>query len=155
MKKNRKDIKASKYAGKTIAVSGGFDPVHVGHLSMFEAAKKIVGPDGVLIVFVNSDKFLKNKKGRPFMRLPDRLRLIRAFATVDKVIPVIDSDMSICKTLMKYRPHVFANGGDRTKGNIPEYALCKKLKIKMIFNVGGKKIRSSSEFLADFSRTKK
>lgn len=140
----------SKHKGKTIAVSGGFDPIHVGHLKMFEHAKEIVGPSGKLIVFVNSDKFLIKKKGRPFMSLEDRMRIIEAMEVVDKVCAVVDSDQTVCETLRRYKPNLFANGGDRKLDNIPEVAVCKELGIKMIFNIGGEKIRSSSNLLEKY-----
>ncbi|MDP3881068.1 MAG: adenylyltransferase/cytidyltransferase family protein [bacterium] len=143
------------YKGKTLAVSGGFDPIHVGHLNMFEQAKELVGPSGRLIVFVNSDDFLIKKKGRQFMPLEDRMRLISAMKIVDEVFAVVDKDQSVCETLRKYKPDIFANGGDRNLGNIPEAAVCKELGIKMIFNIGGEKVRSSSRFLEKYSKSEK
>lgn len=153
MGKTRTAIK-NKYKGKTIAVSGGFDPLHVGHLKMFVSAKKLVGQKGRLIVFVNSDYFLSKKKGRPFMSQRDRLLLIKSVRFVDKVYSVVDKDMTVCKTLLKHRPDIFANGGDRNKGNIPEYDTCRELGIEMLFNVGGRKARSSSKLLEKYSKIK-
>jgi len=140
-----------EYLGKTIALSGGFDPVHTGHLDMFEHAREIVGEKGTVIVFVNSDDFLINKKGKSFMSLSERLRLIKAFETVDQAVPVIDTDESVCETLRQHQPDIFANGGDRTKENIPEDNVCKECNIEMIFNVGGGKTQSSSDLLKSFS----
>ena len=139
------------FQGKTIAVSGGFDPVHVGHLDMFEHAKSLVGQAGTLMVFVNSDDFLVRKKGKPFIPLEERMKIISAFRAVDKVVAVIDTDQTVCETLQKYKPDIFANGGDRTRDNIPEDAVCQKCNITMIFNVGGDKTQSSSELLKKFS----
>ncbi|MDP2788597.1 MAG: adenylyltransferase/cytidyltransferase family protein [bacterium] len=147
-------MKNNKYLGKTISVSGGFDPLHIGHLEMFKFAKKLVGEKGKLVVFVNTDSFLKKKKDKAFMKLRDRMRLIKALRGVDLVYPVIDKDTTVRKTLLKYMPDVFANGGDRTKNNIPEFTVCKKLDIEMLFNVGGKKTRSSSELLKNYSKKK-
>lgn len=147
-------MKNKKYLGKTIAVSGGFDPIHVGHLDMLKSAKKLVGQEGRLVVFINSDVFLKNKKSKAFMKLKDRLRLMQSIRYVDKVYPVIDLDMTVCKTIAKYKPDIFANGGDRTKYNIPEFTVCEKLGIEMVFNVGGKKVRSSSLLLKNYSKPK-
>ncbi len=138
------------YEGKTIAVSGGFDPLHGGHLDMFEEAKKIVGPTGKLVVFVNSDDFLVQKKGKPFMSLSERMRIIAGLRVVDEVIAVIDTDNSVCQTLEKFRPDIFANGGDRNKENIPEDAICTKFDITMLFNIGGGKTQSSSVLLKNF-----
>ncbi len=131
----------------TVAVSGGFDPIHVGHLRMFQEAKKL---GDRLIVFVNSDRFLEEKKGRGFMSVQDRIEIIKAFECVDDAIEVIDQDQSVCATLAHHKPAIFANGGDRKADNIPEYQVCEDLGIQMIFNVGGEKIRSSSELLEQY-----
>jgi len=133
-----------------VAVSGGFDPIHVGHLRMFQEAKKL---GDKLVVFVNSDDFLIRKKGYAFMDIEDRIELISGFDCVDEVILVIDDDHSVCKTLEKYKPDIFANGGDRRSGkDIPEYEICLKNGIKMVFNVGGDKIRSSTELCEKHKR---
>ncbi len=139
------------YSGKTIAVSGGFDPVHTGHLDMFEHAKNLVGDEGKVLVFVNNDNFLIRKKGKAFMSLAERARIVEAFSVVDEAVAVIDEDDTVCKTLEKYRPDVFANGGDRTQENIPEDTTCQECNIAMIFNVGGGKTQSSSDLLREFS----
>ena len=131
---------------RTVAVSGGFDPLHAGHGRLFTAARKL---GDRLVVIINNDHWLHSKKGFVFMPQRERAELIQSFSFVDKVIitghKLGTSDASICKELEKIRPHIFANGGDRTVGNIPEYELCKKLGIKMVFNVGeGGKMQSSS-----------
>ncbi len=125
---------------KIVAISGGFDPWHRGHLKYIKDASKI----GKLVVIVNDDNFLMRKKGFVFMTLKDRIEMLSAIKYVDKVIPCIVKDNTVCNTLRKLKPDIFCNGGDRTKKNILEDAVCKKLGIKMRFNVGGKKIRSSS-----------
>jgi len=129
-----------------VVASGGFDPVHIGHVRLFEAAKKL---GDKLVVVLNNDNWLKTKKGFAFMPEKDRIEIIKAFRCVDKVVLTEhkphDKDTSVCRELKKIKPDIFANGGDRKAGNIPEYELCDKLGIKMVFNVGGKKIRSSSE----------
>lgn len=124
-----------------VAVSGGFDPLHIGHIIMFNAAKKL---GDKLVVILNSDRFLKKKKGYVFMNFRERKELIENIKSVDRVVPCIDKDQTVCRTLEKLKPDIFTNGGDRTKTNIPEVAICKKLGIKMVFNVGGGKIQSSS-----------
>jgi len=133
-----------------VAVSGGFDPIHIGHIEMLNQARKL---GDKLVVILNSDRFLKNKKGYVFMKFKERKAIIENIKSVDKVIPCIDKDQTVCKTLEKLKPDIFANGGDRTRDNIPEVAVCKKLGIKMIFNVGGKKIQSSS-WLVNKARNK-
>lgn len=136
---------------KIVAVSGGFDPFHTGHLEMFREAKKL---GDFLVVFLNSDEFLERKKGKSFMNINDRKLLLEAVKYVDKVVPVIDKDDSVCETLKEHKPHIFANGGDRTKDNVPEVDVCKELDIKMVWGVGGGKTRSSSELLDDYSNKK-
>jgi len=131
-----------------VAVSGGFDPVHVGHLRMFEAAKKL-GDE--LLVIVNDDNFLTRKKGQPFMKLEDRMEIIAGFRCVDHVKPAVDKDDTICESLRAYKPNIFANGGDRTSDNVPEMPVCDELGIEMIWEVGGGKIRSSSDLIRNSS----
>src|SRR3989344_6413267 len=120
-----------------IATSGGFDPLHIGHVRLFREARAL---GDKLVVIVNNDNWLKYKKGFAFMPHKERAELIASFPFVDKVVitghKLGTNDISICKELEKIRPHIFANGGDRAAGNIPEYKLCKKLGIKMVFNVG-------------------
>ena len=126
---------------KIVAVSGGYDPIHIGHIREFKAAKKL---GDKLYVILNSDGFLKRKKGFVFMPLKERKEVLESIKYIDKVIPCIDKDQSVCKTLAKLKPDIFAKGGDRTFGNIPEVSVCKKHNIKMIFGVGGGKVQSSS-----------
>ena len=127
---------------KIVAVSGGFDPLHFGHIRYFMAAKKL----GKVVVILNSDRFLKRKKGFAFMSYRERKEILESIRYVDKVIPCIDRDQSVSKTLAKLKPDIFAKGGDRMIKNIPEseVEVCKRLKIKMKFLVGGKKIQSST-----------
>jgi len=125
---------------KVIAVSGGFDPVHVGHLRMFESASLL----GELVVIVNSDEWLHKKKGYQFMEFEDRCEIIRGFRCVSHVVGVKDNDGTVCSALREINPDYFANGGDRIDGNTPEKDLCEDLGIEMVWSVGGKKIRSSS-----------
>jgi len=131
-----------------VAVSGGFDPVHVGHVRMFNEAKKL-GDE--LVVILNNDNWLRKKKGFVFMAEQERKELIGAFEVVDQVIisrhQPSDSDRSVCRELKKLRPHIFANGGDRKPDGdpVPEVALCEELGIKMVYNIGqGGKVQSSS-----------
>ena len=136
-----------------VAVSGGFDPLHVGHLRMLKAAKQL---GDHLVVILNNDNWLKAKKGSVFMKQKDRIEILKELKCVDFVILTFHKlntkDMSVCKELKMLRPKVFANGGDRKKGNIPEYELCEKLNIKMMFNVGGRKVRSSSEIVKSITK---
>ncbi len=138
---------------KKIVISGGFDPVHVGHLEMIEEARSL---GDHLTVILNSDKFLKEKKGYIFMPYKERKKILSGFAAVDKVIRCIDKDNTVIETLKNLKNRnlvdIFANGGDRKSSkDIPEYNVCKKNNIKMIFGVGGGKIQSSSKLVSNFS----
>ncbi|WP_461536749.1 adenylyltransferase/cytidyltransferase family protein [Spongorhabdus nitratireducens] len=131
-------------ATKTICVSGGFDPVHIGHLRMMQQAATY----GQLVVIVNSDQWLLRKKGYVFMPFTDRCELIEGFSCVARTVAVNDDDNSVCEALRRIQPDYFANGGDRKLDNVPEVALCQQLGIKMLWNMGGEKVRSSSELVA-------
>jgi cytidyltransferase-like protein len=135
---------------KTIMVSGGFDPVHVGHLRMFQQASQF----GKLIVVLNSDDWLARKKGYSFMSFEDRKEIIEGFECVWKVVGVDDSDETVIDALHKYRPDIFANGGDRFAKNTPESTICEKLEIETLWGVGGEKIRSSSDLVKESKKYK-
>ena len=123
---------------KTVAVSGGFAPMHIGHIRLFKSAK-IFGD--CLVVILNNDKWLMDKKGYVVMPQEDRVELLLSLEVVDAVYITRheegDNDRSVCKALEVIRPNIFANGGYRTVDNIPETELCERLNIKMIFNIGG------------------
>lgn len=134
---------------KLAIVSGGFDPVHVGHLECFEKAKRMADH---LFVIVNDDKFLERKKGKAFMNWRERLTIIQAFKPVTMALLSIDDDDTVCKTLEwingifkdRYDKIAFCNGGDRTiDAEKPEHKLCLDLGIKPIYGLGDK-IQSSS-----------
>ena len=125
----------------TVAVSGYFDPIHVGHLEYLELAKKI---GDYLIVIVNNDFQASLKKGKSFMNENDRVEIVSAIRCVDEVFLSIDEDLSVCKSLEHIKPDIFANGGDRKLDEIPETKVMKKYNIKMVDGLG-KKIRSSSD----------
>ena len=113
---------------KTVMVSGGFDPIHVGHLRMIQEAAQY----GDVIVVANSDDWLIRKKGYNFMSWEDRKELIEGYAEVKEVIAVDDSDGTVCDALRKVKPTYFANGGDRTDDNTPEKQVCKDLGLSLI-----------------------
>lgn len=139
----------------TVAVSGGFDPVHIGHIELLREAKKL---GGKLVVILNNDHWLKKKKGFVFMNERERKAVLLAIRYVDEVVitshPDNPADMSICRELEALKPEIFANGGDRDKKDAddkssslnPEQELCNRLGIKMVFNLG-KKMQSSSELV--------
>ncbi len=126
---------------KIVATSGYFDPLHVGHLECLELAKEL---GDKLIVIVNSDHQARLKKGKPFIKEADRLKIVSALKCVDEVFLSIDKDKSQCESLKKIKPHIFAKGGDRTSDEIPESKVCKQYNIQIIDGLGAK-IRSSSD----------
>ncbi|UYM17210.1 adenylyltransferase/cytidyltransferase family protein [Endozoicomonas euniceicola] len=136
---------------KVICVSGGFDPVHIGHLRMFQAA----GQYGQVVVIVNSDDWLLRKKGYVFMPLAERCELLEGFSCVDRTILVDDADNSVCEALARLKPDYFANGGDRKSDNTPEVELCQRLGIELLWNVGGGKAQSSSELVGSLEFDKR
>jgi cytidyltransferase-like protein len=125
----------------TVAVSGYFDPIHVGHLEYLQLAKKL-GDN--LIVIINNNLQAELKKGSTFMDEKDRMEIVAALRCVDEVFLSIDTDKSVCKSLEHIKPDIFANGGDRSLDEIPETAVMKKYNIKMVDGLG-LKIRSSSD----------
>jgi len=128
---------------KTILVSGGFDPVHRGHVRMIVEASTY----GDVIVAVNSDDWLMRKKGYIFMPWSERSEILAAFRGVTRVETVEDRDGTVCEALRRLRPDYFANGGDRKTDNTPEMEVCEALGIGLLWNVGGGKIQSSSELV--------
>jgi len=130
--------------GKVIALSGGFDPIHVGHVRMINHAAAY----GQVVVILNSDEWLMRKKGYVFMPYEERAEIIGSLRTVAAVRQVDDADGSVCEALKRITPDYFGNGGDRTNKNTPEKELCEKLGIELVWNLGGPKIQSSSELVA-------
>ena len=126
---------------KVVAISGYFDPIHVGHLEYINMAKKL---GDKLVVIVNNNYQCELKKGKFFMDEKDRLTIISNLKNVDEVFLSIDDDKTVCASLEKIKPDIFANGGDRKNYEIPESVICKKYDIKIIDGLG-EKIRSSSD----------
>jgi cytidyltransferase-like protein len=133
-------MKANDMNTKTIIISGGLDPIHVGHVKMIQAAAQL----GDVIVVLNSDAWLTRKKGYVFMPYEERKYLLDQLKGVYEVSAVDDDDGTVCEALQRLKPDMFGNGGDRTSENTPEMAICQELGIEMIWNLGGKKIQSSS-----------
>ncbi len=129
---------------KTVVVSGYFNPVHKGHIRMFKEAKKL---GNYLIVILNNDNQVTLKGSKPFFDEIERKEILESIKYIDKVVISIDKDKTVRKTLARISPtpKIFANGGDRkNEDDIPESEICKLKGIKMVFNIGGKKIQSSS-----------
>ena len=123
-----------------VAVSGYFDPIHIGHLEYLRMAKEL---GDSLVVIVNNNYQCKLKKGKHFMDENDRVEIVKALRFVDEVFLSVDKDRTVCKSLEEISPDVFANGGDRATSEVPETPVCKKFNIKMVDGLGDK-IRSSS-----------
>ena len=140
---------------KVVIITGGFDPLHSGHLAYFNAAKKL---GDRLVVGLNSDEWLIRKKGRPFMPMQERFALVNSIGVVDEVIVYNDDDGSSCDAIRLTQARhptaeiIFANGGDRTKENIPEMVFDN---VEFVFGVGGHdKKNSSSWILEDWKKPK-
>lgn len=134
----------------TVMVSGGFDPLHVGHLRLIQNAAQF----GDVIVVVNSDAWLMRKKGYVFMPKGERMEILRAIEGVDDVycmdeIPGSDDDGTVCRAIQHSRPTFFANGGDRRKDNVPELEVCDRLGVHMLWGIGGDDKPQSSSWLVN------
>lgn len=126
---------------KVVAISGYFDPLHIGHLELIEKSKAL---GDKLIVIVNNDNQCTLKKGKPFMPQEERMEIVKAIKGVDEVFLSIDQDKSVCKSLEAVKPNIFAQGGDRHQEEVPETPICKRLGITQVDGMG-EKIQSSSD----------
>ena len=144
---------------KVVVVSGGFDPVHVGHIRLFKEGKEL---GDKLIVILNNDEFLMRKKGYVFMPFEQRKEILESIRYIDEVFDSSDQDDSVCESLKAIRnAHinnkiVFANGGDRgSSESILESEACEKLNIELAFGVGGTNKPQSSSWLTDSIRRRR
>ena len=133
-------------------VSGGFDPIHEGHIEMIKSSAQL--SDGV-IVLANSDEWLCRKKGKNFYSIKTRKIILENIKGVIDVLEFDDSDNSACDGIKKARAKypnvelVFANGGDRGKDNIPETHTCEEYGVKLQFGVGGDNKANSSSWILE------
>jgi cytidyltransferase-like protein len=145
------EIMTTENERPTVMVSGGFDPVHAGHIRMIRAAAEY----GDVIVIANSDDWLYRKKGFVFMEYARRVEILNAVKGVVLVDSVDDSDDTVCDAIRRHEPTYFANGGDRGRENTPEQAVCQELGVELLWGVGGtEKLQSSSDLVKkdrDFS----
>lgn len=128
-----------------VLVSGGFDPLHVGHVRYLQEASKF----GRLTVALNSDDWLKRKKGYAFMPWDERKAILEAVTGVYEVIPVDDSDGTVISAIKALKPEIFAKGGDRNPLNCAEYAVCQSLGVHFISGIGGTDKPQSSSWLVN------
>jgi len=135
--------------GKIVCTSGGYDPVHPGHLSCIIESCRY---GDTMVVIVNGDEFLTAKKGKPFMNLATRCDIISCVRGVDFVIPFpIENDMTVCEAIRRINPDVFTKGGDRVDvTTIPEWDICTQLGVEIVTGVGKPKLWSSSNHLAEW-----
>ena len=130
-----------------IVVSGGFDPLHSGHINMFKQANEF----GSVWAIVNTDEWLQRKKGYNVLSYSERSLIVESNKYIDKVIKGMDDNDTVVKNLQYlYKDKVqfaFANGGDRIPTSTPEMAYCLEHNIPMLFNIGGTKTESSSKIV--------
>lgn len=144
------DEKIEKVCDNIIVIaSGGFDPLHSGHIEYLNKAAQL---GNKLYVIINKDDFLIKKKGYRLLDQKTRAEIVGSLKCVDKVVFSVDNDMSVCKTIAGIADRnkgcklIFAKGGDRNSGNIPEKEICDKLGIEIVDGLG-EKIASSSEIV--------
>lgn len=126
-----------------VLTSGGFDPLHIGHVRLFNEAR-LLGDH--LLVLVNCDEWLLRKKKYVFMEEADRAQIVGSLRSVDTVVVYSSINDHMADAILMYRPAIFAKGGDRIEGNIPqeEVDACAKVGCRIVYGVGGGKMRSSS-----------
>ena len=141
---------------RVVICSGYVNPLHSGHVKYLEEAR-LLGDR--LVMIVNSDKQVEIKGSTPFMNQDERLKIVQALRCVDLAVISKSKDGTVCSdvaliNLLKNEGDtlVFAKGGDRIKGNVPEEEICEKLGIEIVYGVGGEKIISSSELLEKVSK---
>ncbi len=154
-----KKKKAAKHK-VVVAVSGGFDPIHIGHVRMFEHARAL-GDE--LVVILNNDNWLKKKKGYAFMPEQERKEVIEALWPVDRVVITghgsNPEDMGVSAEIKKLKPHIFGKGGDRSPSDVPipgsEVETCGAIGCKVVYNLGhGGKVQSSSWLVEKLHKNK-
>jgi cytidyltransferase-like protein len=144
---------------RVVTISGYFNPIHSGHIDYISSAKNL---GDLLVVIVNNDNQVKLKGSTPFQDENERVKIVSNIKGVDLAFLSADNDSTVCNSLRlifsKYRNDpffdemIFCNGGDRKEGGVPEDILTDELGIRMVYNVGGEKVQSSSELLKKLSK---
>lgn len=140
--------------GIVVVTSGGFDPLHIGHLRCLQRSAAAVEKDCsgerniYFLVIVNGDGFLTRKKGKPFMKLEERMEIVHGIRGVDGVVSYDDGSQNVIGALESLKPNYFTKGGDRDSAqNVPEAEICDKIGCYILYGVGGGKIQSSSNLI--------
>jgi D-beta-D-heptose 7-phosphate kinase/D-beta-D-heptose 1-phosphate adenosyltransferase len=135
---------------KIYMTSGGFDPLHIGHLRCIQGTARLAEENnGKVLVLVNGDQFLIDKKGQPFMEIEERLEIVAGLRGVDLAVEWYDGSQTVCKAIELFRPDAFTKGGDRDDPTvIPEWDIAQQVGCEVILGVGGGKIQSSSDLIA-------
>jgi len=139
---------------KVVAIAGGFDPLHIGHLDHIKKARRL---GDVLVAIVSSDDQLITKKGYCFLPLSQRLEIVKSIRYVDEVVISADEDGTCTEALKEIRPDIFAKGGDRTPSNMPESEIraCEEIGCQIVYGVGDR-LDSSRDIVrrtvADYGR---
>ena len=142
-------LKDNFFNNKIYLTSGGFDPMHIGHLRCLRGTHKLASANnGIVVVIVNDDGFLLRKKGYAFMPIDERMEIIDGVKGVDIVTKWDDQSQTVTGAIDLIKPNFFTKGGDRTTAaNVPEFDLCSGINCEVIFGVGGGKIQSSSSLV--------
>tara|TARA_B100000519_G_scaffold163972_1_gene147127 strand:- start:4143 stop:4583 length:441 start_codon:yes stop_codon:yes gene_type:complete len=145
---------------RVIVISGYFNPIHRGHIDYIASARNL---GDFLVVIVNNDEQVKIKGSTPFMDQDERLEIVRNIKGVDRAVISIDDDGTVCQTIRQeyyrltddpfFTAMAFANGGDRKEGGVPEDVLEEEIGVRMIYNVGGGKLQSSSDLLKNIKKS--
>jgi D-beta-D-heptose 7-phosphate kinase/D-beta-D-heptose 1-phosphate adenosyltransferase len=145
---------------RVVVISGFFNPIHCGHIDYIRASASL---GDKLVVIVNNDNQVRLKGTVPFMSEKDRLKIVSNIKGVDSAVISVDEDGTVCQSVREeYYKHyndyfftsmVFANGGDRKEGGIPESVLEKEIGVSMVYNVGGEKTESSSDLISRVKET--
>jgi cytidyltransferase-like protein len=134
---------------KIYMTSGGFDPLHVGHLRCLQHTAELAEKNnGKVVVLVNGDQFLVEKKGKPFMNAKERLEIVAGIGGVDLAVEWYDGTQTVIGAIELFKPNYFTKGGDRNDPEmIPEWDTCEKVGCGIILGVGGEKVQSSSSLI--------
>lgn len=144
-----KELDELRDSQRIVTTSGGFDPIHIGHIRCIQESASIASGHGVLVVIVNGDGFLTRKKGKPFMAHQERMQVVDALRGVDYVTGWDDGSQTVAGALELLRPHVFTKGGDRSvASNVPEVRVCERIGCRIAYGIGGtEKLQSSSDLI--------